>query len=63
MKKIIKYTVITSQISGRVATVVNEEIEKGWQPYGHMFVSPNQFHQVMVRYEIEEKLVPSTLTQ
>ncbi|MBW2998156.1 DUF1737 domain-containing protein [Candidatus Woesearchaeota archaeon] len=50
MKKIIDYKVLDSQASRRLAQMVNESIEQGWQPYGQMFIAASIFTQPMVKY-------------
>jgi hypothetical protein len=60
MKKIIKYHIFSSyEQANELITLVNEHIEKGWQPYGEMIVlgdrsnSSRTYVQVMVKYESE----------
>ena len=54
MKKIIEYKVIYALDFKSLEAEVNEEIKKGWQPLGGIFIEKAHamsFNQTMVRFE------------
>ena len=52
MKKVVEYTIITTDSTNGLQRQVNKYIVEGWKVYGNMtVVSYNHFCQTMVKYE------------
>ena len=51
MKDVSEYTIVLGYTSGNLTTMVNNQIQLGWQPIGSPFTDDQLIGQAMVRYE------------
>ena len=55
MEKIVEYKLLSAETSRRITEMVNEHIQKGWQPYGSPSTTMSEknfrFNQAIVKYQ------------
>jgi len=58
-KEIVEYGSCAEHTDGELAGAVNEQIKKGWVPWGSPYTTVQYdtlfFHQAMVRYDVKKK--------